>query len=162
VVIVSLAANLFVVAAVGGFFLRGGPPGPEFGPGPVPRMTPGAMIRALPSEIQDEAREVFGPHRQELRAAMRRIREARRATFEILSGDDYSAERLRVAFEELRAAEANAAQLGQGLVVEFAEALTPEERMAAAKAVRERMKSQFGGPSAWRRGEIPPGEPGAR
>ena len=143
--ILSLSVNLFAAGLVGGYWLRGGPPpppphGPDF---TAPRMGPGKLLRALPESAREKARAVFEVRSGELFAARSRVRELRLETFTILSAEEFDPAALENAFARLREAEGEAAKAGQDALLEIAKQLTPEERAAAAKEVRERFKRRM-------------------
>lgn len=156
--IVSLAANVFLGGFVAGRMI-GGPPHRNFvhsidaSPGFKWRM--GENLSALSPEARDAFRKAFGDSRERLVKNFRETRRLRQALSDALAADPWSRAEVEAALADLRAADnAQQAALAE-LMVDAFEGLSAADRKALVEAMekrgrphemRMRMRDEFRGP----------------
>lgn len=126
----SLAANMFM----GGLLMSryGTPPAAQR----IERLSEAAKnFRTLPPETRDKVKAELKKELPQVREMLGDIRAKRLAVRQVLEQKDYDKAALQKAFDELYKS-VDALQLhGQKMVVDMAESLTPEERIALLKAM---------------------------
>jgi hypothetical protein len=125
VLIVSLAANFLVLGFAAARFAGVGPFGGDIGA--IERIV-ALGARAFPRELRREIGGQLGRHRDELRAALEEVRDARRRMFAVMAAEPFDRAALDAAFTDVRAATDRLQLLGQDLVGDVVEKAPPEER----------------------------------
>lgn len=128
VLIVSLAANFLVLGFAAARFAGVGPFGFGDEVGAIERIV-ALGARAFPRELRREIAGQLGRHREELRAALEEVREARRRMFAVMAAEPFDRAALDAAFAEVRAATDRLQLLGQDLVGDVVEKAPSEERV---------------------------------
>jgi uncharacterized membrane protein len=136
--VASLAINLLVLGAVGGsmwVFRHGehGHGGPAMGSNHIKR-----FIRSLPKARQADVRRVLGDARRGARPQWREVRQARRAALKELEREPFDRGAYASALTQVHVTERRARAGINKAFVDLAAALTPEERRAFVKWVRDR------------------------
>lgn len=85
-------------------------------------------LAALPPEQRAQAREVIRSYRPRLREAAQDLQAARQDTFSYVRGPDYSRAEAEKRFAALRDKTAALQAMGQSLVLDVADKLSPEQR----------------------------------
>lgn len=133
---VSLAVNLFAIGAVvGGLVI-----GVRMSEGRDNAMRPGpppifSAASALPEPRQDAYRQALRGEAREVRRALMRAGEARRAAWADIADEPYDAAAVRRALAEAQGMEAQARSRLENRIVDFAADLSMEERQALAQAL---------------------------
>ena len=151
ILLVSVAANLFFVGAIGYRALsfsmaREGRPLP-------PNL--GWLVRDLSAERRAELEDFLIAGAENIQPLRREIFEAQNRVGELMSAEPFDAAALQQAFADLRAVSDRYQEATQSQTVSILEQFTPEERQAARDFVRQR------GPREGRPGDGRPG-PGGR
>ena len=136
--VASLAVNLLVIGAIGGSMWVHRHGGPGFSGLPAGTHHMRRFVRGLPEERRTEVRRVLGEARRMARPRWREVRQARRAALAVLEREPFDRKAYAGALAQIHAAEKHARSGINQAFVDFAAALTPEERRAFAKWVRER------------------------
>lgn len=134
--VASLCVNLAMAGVIGGAVLRhgAGHPPPPAGLDPVSLMR---VMRNLPEDRRDEAREILRDHRPKF-DALRPARVASRlAIADALAADPLDGAVLATALDEARRAEAEGREVIDDAFVAFVERLPPAARAKLAKEIRE-------------------------
>lgn len=132
---VSVALNLAVVGVVAGAVLRGGPPGRaevsvrDIGFGPYSRI--------LAPEDRAELRRAFMQRAPDLRRARGQMRQDMAAMAAALRAEPFDSAGLVVVMDRATARTAEMVTLGQSLLVERINAMTPAQRQALADRLEE-------------------------
>ena len=138
--IVSLAANLFLAGVIAGNFQRGPWKG-VYREGPVPFMTfnsPMDFRRVVSDpEVGEKLKETLDELRPQMRSSMRNTVEARRSIFTAIGAEPFDQEALTEAFENARLADDAMRRLAQSGIESFILSLTPEQRKEIVAAVEE-------------------------
>lgn len=136
---VSLALNLLIVGAAGGAWLSGARVEREpSNTGVVERLPgPRAFLRALPPETRALMREELAESWRQSREVRQAVVQARRDAFAAVAEEPYDADRVRAAFERLRAADQAAIAVFHDKVIEAFGELSPEQRREALEALRD-------------------------
>lgn len=147
--VVSAALNLLAVGAVigalgAGVRLHRTPPHAE-----ALRFSPGGFVAALPPEARQRMRGELAEGWRESRELRRTAIEARREAYSAAEQEPYDAERVRAALERMRTADGAAIGAFHDRFAETLGQLTPEERRAVLRVLREgrerRMHQRFEG-----------------
>ncbi len=136
--VASLAVNLLVIGAVGGsmWVFRHGEHG--HGSQAMGSHHMRRFIRSLPDERQAAVRRVLGDARRGARPQWREVWQARRSALTELEREPFDRGTYAVALDKVHIAERRARAGTNQLFVELAAALTPQERRAFVKFVRDR------------------------
>ncbi len=111
----------------------------------VPNLNdPRRILRVLPPEARRRALRALRPRMPEMRASVRRMRESRRASVEILARSPYDAAAVQAAFDEVRSAVDAFQTLSQEAIMTIMATLSPEERALVGTAIREQLAKQRG------------------
>lgn len=130
VLFLSIVGNVFMAGILAG----------RYGMPPVAQRMERAAeavksFRSLPPETRDKVKTVLKKELPQVREMLGDIREKRGNVRSVLEQKDYDKSALQKAFDELYQS-VDALQLhGQKIVVDMAESLTPEERVALLKAM---------------------------
>lgn len=132
----SLCVNLLLLGAIGGAVLRhGGPhPAPPAGLDPVSLMR---VMRNLPDDRRDEAREILRDHRPKYDALRPARIASRLAIAAALEAEPLEIGVLSAALDDARRAEAQGREVIDDAFVEFAAQLPIEARRHLAEEIRE-------------------------
>lgn len=129
--IVSLAANLFLAGMIAGNFQRGPGKG-NFPPGPFPMMlmnSPMEFRRAITDpEVGAKLKSTLDESRPLMRGAMRNTFEARSTILAALKAEPFDPQALSDAFEDSRNADDAVRLIAQESIQSFIVSLTPEQR----------------------------------
>ncbi len=159
VLVISLALNLFFLVAGAGIAYRH-----IHGGSWTSRGFEGAHLNrrawrsALSDETRERLRENLKDERAELGQNMRAAREGRLAMAQALESEPFAPEQFAAALAASRDADANVLDATEAMMKSMVSELTPAERKALAKSIRERPRR--GGRRDMRReegGEPPPG-----
>lgn len=119
--VVSVAANL----TIAGFaFARFAGPRPG---GEIERIV-AIGIRAFPPELQKAIADGSKAKRDEMKAKLDAVQDARRAMFAAMRADPFDAAALNAAYTDLRAKTADLQQIGQQIVADAVEHAPPDIR----------------------------------
>jgi uncharacterized membrane protein len=136
---VSLAFNLVLVSAAVGAFASGArlerPVAAQAGPRALGQR---AFMDALPEEARRELRRDLAASLVGMRTQRRAARQARLALFEAARAEPYDVARVRAAFADVRAADAEVVGAFHESVAEAFGRLDPEERRTALDALTRR------------------------
>ncbi|MFK7865273.1 MAG: periplasmic heavy metal sensor [Pseudohongiellaceae bacterium] len=124
--IFSVALNLFFV---GGILYRVSTFS-QFGPRPIPPST-SWIVRDLSEDRQLELAPFLEQDRVDGRSLRQQLGAAQRRVDELIGGNDFDANALRIAFAELRETNLNYQQFSHDKMLTLFEQLSPEERAAA-------------------------------
>ncbi|BCW89892.1 hypothetical protein sos41_30600 [Alphaproteobacteria bacterium SO-S41] len=117
---------------------------------------PRQIERALPDGARDKVRKIREAHAAELRPLFLAAGTARDGVRDAVDAEPFDGEKLRAALKTMRDADAAVAEATGEMVIEIANALTPEERGRVRQAMRDRR------PGKDDRGPGGPGGPGRR
>lgn len=142
VLIVSVALNLLIVGMVAGAFLS--PDGPHMRGGDEQRAVRGVLgepfFRALPAhERRAFARDVLG-NREQFREGREALRTRVERFLDALRADTFDRAEVEQLLGEQRRAAVGRQELGEQLLLDRLEAMSPSERAAYADALAERLK----------------------
>lgn len=140
---VSVALNLLVVGVVAGAMLReGGPRGRMMG-----ELDFGPFAEALTGEDRDALRRAFVERAPDMRDMRRQMRADFQGLLSALRAEPFDAGALRQAMAGQAERMAERLQLGQELMLERLEAMSPEARAQFADRLEERLRhGPRGGP----------------
>ncbi len=135
---VSVALNLLVVGAVAGAWSAGVRIARDGDDRAVVSSLAGPhnFLRALPPETRAAMREELAASWGESRAVRQTAAEARREAFDAAAQEPYNAQRVRAAFDRLRAADQAAIGVFQGDLIDTLGELSPEQRREVLHALR--------------------------
>jgi uncharacterized membrane protein len=140
ILIVSLAANLFLAGLVAGDWIMGRVgPRPPFGPA----TNFGWMRHAIGSDAEKIIEPVMQQHRDAMRRQMEGVRATRRDVGAALTAEPFDRARLESALARLRSQAAEAQTAFHGTFVDVVSNLTPEQRAALAKESQRRRRGPF-------------------
>ncbi len=128
--VVSLAANLFLGGVLAGRWFRPAPA--SFEPG---AFSMNRMRRALGPEARPAVDRVWARHQADIADRMRTAAEARDRATQSLRADPFNPAKAAADLAEFRARAAEVQQAMHGAVIELAADLTPEQRRRLASAV---------------------------
>lgn len=132
----SLCVNLLLLGVMGGAILRhGGPPAPP--PAGIDPMSLMRVMRNLPDDQRDEAREILRAHRPKYEASRPARIASRRAIAEALEAEPFDGAALGAALDVARRSEAEGREVIDDAFVEFAARLPASARRALAEEIRE-------------------------
>ena len=94
--------------------------------------------KSLPRELRRGIAEALAPHRDDLRAAFRAVRDARIALFEAMRAEPYDAAAVNAAFDNLQAELAAPSEIGQRAIIQALGQASPETRAAIEPPGRPR------------------------
>jgi uncharacterized membrane protein len=157
ILIASLALNLLVIGAVAGSMIfhrhgprHGGARGDDYGLMSFTRVLSSDRRGPIRKTIKEQ-REAFKPLRQE-------VDETRRKAADVLVEEPFSKDKLKDAFDKVNEADLKLKSAGQGMLLNTAESLTPDERRALKEWWLKRQGRMFrdrdDGPPP--KGETPP------
>ncbi|HET7845739.1 MAG TPA: periplasmic heavy metal sensor [Xanthomonadales bacterium] len=132
VLLLSVALNLLLAAVVGSAWLhhRGG----GHGIGGSVRLPRGEVLeKALPEADRPALRAAYDRHRDDVRAKLGPLWEARREVRDALAAEPFDASRAATALATLREREGAVAAAVHGLLVDLSGSVSPEGRAAIAK-----------------------------
>lgn len=141
--VVSLCVNVLVLGAVGGFMMR--QEQDDFG-----RVAFRHVIRALPDERREEARDLLEARVPEFRELREEIRAARRETMALLTADPVDQAALRASVERARELTAQRRVLVEDALLEFAANLPAAERRDLADRLAEKREKWRERREKWR------------
>jgi uncharacterized membrane protein len=132
----SLCVNLAMAGVVGGAVLRHGArhPAPPAGLDPVSLMR---VMRNLPEDRRDQAREILRDHRPKFDALRPARIAARLAIADALAADPLDGAALASALDVARRSEAEGREVIDDAFVAFVEQLSPAARARLAEEIRE-------------------------
>jgi uncharacterized membrane protein len=126
--IASLAFNLLVVGAVAGAMIFG-PHGPRHRGGSLgDEYTLMGFTRALSSDRRGPIRKAIREQRETFKPLREAVDEARRQAADVLVQEPFSKDKLKEAFDKINEADVKLKSAGQGMLLNTAESLTPDER----------------------------------
>ena len=144
----SLALNMFLIGVVTTGIVVGSKVGEvakeHGGPGHLVRR----VMRTLPREDRRALRREMRDVRPQFRAIMDARPELHEDIADAVAADPFDVEALRDAFARLRESNLQAMALGQNLIADFAESLTPEQRAEIADELLRRPKHDRDRPRA--------------
>ncbi len=142
--IVSLAANLFLGGVFAGGFIEAWrqDPEPSHGRPPPFRLHMGGMLERLPEDARGQAHDVMERHRGRMRGSVGEMRQARREVAAALAAEPFEPNRLETALAELRRRGGAAQAAMHGAMAELAGDLGPEARRALAEGLAHRRHRQ--------------------
>lgn len=138
VLIASLALNLLVVGAIGGWMFkwkRHG--GPWYGHGGIERQL-FKFARDLPGQRRSELREQFRSRWKGMRPKFEDIKKTQEAAADVLTADPYDRQKLSAALQESRVRRGERLDGFSELFLDMVGQLTAEERKAFAAHLKER------------------------
>jgi uncharacterized membrane protein len=118
------------------------------------------MLRDLPDARRDELRPLLRAEFRQARGEMRRMRVAQRDIRSALTAEPFSDAELAAALAAFRTALLASQEGSHAALVRLAQALTPEERLKLAAAMREGPRRHFGPREGRMPPPAPPGGPG--
>lgn len=102
--------------------------------------TIGQIMRALPDDSKDVARDMLQAARPDFKALRAERRAAKLAVAEAIKTTPYDASAVNKAFAELREKDQITKASAHGVMVEILEVLSPEDRAAVAKGLSKRKR----------------------
>lgn len=133
---ISLALNFIVIGLAAGAAIKFHQHGHSHGG----VATIGQIMRALPTENRDRAKELLRASRPDLKALKEERRAAKFAVADAIEASSFDAETVKAAFDALRTKDQSAKASMHGVMVEILQVLTPEERAEVAKSLRKRRR----------------------
>jgi uncharacterized membrane protein len=125
VLLVALVVSVAVNLSIAGFaFARFTGPRPG---GEIERIV-AIGIRAFPPEIQKSIADASNARRDEMKAKLDAVQDARRAMFAAMRADPFDPAALNTAYADLRAKTADLQQIGQQIVADAVEHAPPDIR----------------------------------
>lgn len=138
---VSVAINLVVISIATGAFLSGARLERPSQEAPLARLAASrAFMQALPPEARRELRRGLAGSLLDMREHRRASQRARLALYEAAGAEPYDLARVRAAFADVRAADAELAASFQDSVAEALGRLSAEERRQALDAMMRRQQ----------------------
>lgn len=160
---VSLLLNALLVSALGTVLLRSVPSSPPGHDSSLRLPDPHRMERLLPPERRQLVRATFQRHRESIHPHVHDLRRARRAVAGAMRTEPLEIDTLREAFATQREAEAATAREIHAMLIDLVQQLTPEERRALNKLMREgrrdrdgRRSREYGMSGRLQQGDAPP------
>jgi uncharacterized membrane protein len=141
--LLSLAVNVLLAAALAAGAWRQSHRGGEAGGGPMRMPGPGQIARVLPEADQPVFRELMSTRRGEMRPRIVEARRARRDVRDALLAEPFDAKAFDAAMAEMRLRDGEVIAFAHGLLAEAAGKVSPEGRKAIAKAI-ERARDRRG------------------
>jgi uncharacterized membrane protein len=135
--VLSLAANLFVIGAIAADRFASRTRDQAFGP-QVTQLMPRKFLRSLDGDRRREIIAQVRNQRLALRAGREELKAKALAIADVLSADPYDAAALSIAVEDFGRASNKMVDQGLGIASEVLRDLTAGERLALAEAIRDR------------------------
>lgn len=140
----SLLLNVVLVSALGTILLRTMHPPPPAHDSSLRLPDPHRMEALLAPERRGLVRDTFLRHRESIHPQVHELRRARRAVGRAMRAEPLEVEALGKAFERQRDAEAATAREIHAMLVDLVQQLTPEERRALNRLMREGRRDRDG------------------
>ncbi len=96
------------------------------------------LIKDMPADRRPIAQSALDRYRNEVRPRWREVGEARRAAFEAMRAEPFNEDQVKAAFDRLDAIRESQRKLMGTITFDLMRQLTPEERRAFLKALRQR------------------------
>ncbi len=140
----SVLLNVVLLSALGTILFRSLPPPPPGHDSSLRLPDPHRMEALLPPERRELVRNTFMRHRESIHPHVHELRRARRAVGRAMRAEPLEVDALGKAFERQRDAEAATAREIHAMLIDLVQQLTPEERRALNRLMREGRRDRDG------------------
>lgn len=140
----SVLLNVVLLSALGTILFRSLPPPPPGHDSSLRLPDPHRMEALLPPERRGLVRDTFLRHRESIHPQVHELRRARRAVGRAMRAEPLVVDALGKAFERQRDAEAATAREIHAMLIDLVQQLTPDERRALNRLMREGRRDRDG------------------